>query len=603
MKEKETSMTTETGLSPMTPNEAQRLMRVALGREPADLAVLGATLLNVYTGELQDGVDVTTAGRFIASVGAAPKGAVDSGTTVIDAKGKTVIPGLIDGHTHLSFLCRPDSFLNQIMSSGTTGIVTETLEVYSVAGLSGVFDFLDAARDQPIKVFALAPSMVSISRSARGIESSDLGRLLDRPEVIGLGESYWQAVLQNPGVYLPAMMETRRRGFCLEGHSAGAKGDKLNAYAALGVTSCHEPITAEETLERLRLGIHVMAREGGIRRDLDAIAAVKDSGADLRRLILATDSIGPAELLEKGYMEYLVQKAVDLGFDPVAAVRCASLNVAEHFHIDHLVGGIAPGRFADMVVIPDPKHVRAEWVVSSGRVIAAAGKALACARDHRFSKASRNTVKLPRPMRPEDFRIPAEGKEGTAAVRVVEMITDLVTREEHVTVPVVGGEIAADSSRGLLKIAAVDRAAQPGRRFTGLIRGFGLRSGAIACSAAWDSSDIVVIGADDADLAFAVNRICQLRGGAVVCRDGQVLAELALPIFGLISELSMDGIVESLARIGEVCTGLGVSFRDPVLSLITLTGAAIPFFRICEEGLVTLRDGKTGGLFVEPSEV
>jgi adenine deaminase len=493
----------------------------------------------------------------------------------------------------------PAEFLRYAMAGGTTTIVTETLEPYPVCGYAGVVDFLESLKDQPIKILATAPAMVSISSAARGISQDDLAKLLARDDIIGLGESYWQSILQYPEDILPQYEQTLLAGKTLEGHSAGAGDKKLAAYVAAGISSCHEPINAEQVLERLRLGLHILVREGSIRRDLEEIAQIKDRGIDLRRLILSTDGIEPRDLIEKGYMEYVLQKAIDYGFDPIAAVQMATLNVAEHFSLDTLIGGIAPGRFADMLMIPDLKTINALLVISNGKVIARDGKPTAAPRGHTFTKESLNSVNLVEKFKPSDFIIDGGNGSQTRIVKVINMVTDLVTTELEMEWPVDGGEIKSDVAQGVIKVAAIDRTHNPGKMTVGLIKGFGLKSGAMACSAGWDSSDIIVVGTNDADMADAVNRIHALQGAAVVYENGKILAELPLPVFGIMSELPIETIAQRLVAIKKAVSDRGVAFPDPLLSLITLTGAAIPYLRICEEGLVNLKTGKIIGLFTD----
>jgi adenine deaminase len=441
--------------------------------------------------------------------------------------------------------------------------------------------------------------MASISQRARGISTQDLENLLARDNIIGLGESYWQSVIQEPDRMLSVYNETLRYGKTLEGHSAGARGNKLNAYIASGITSCHEPIQADEVLERLRLGMYVMVREGSVRRDLEAISEIKESGIDLRRLILVSDGVGPIDLIEKGGMEFVVQKAIDCGFDPIQAIQMATLNVAQHFGLDHLIGGLAPGRYADMVLIPEISTIKALYVISNGQLIAQDGQQLVSPRKHPFSQESQNSIQLPKPFAAPDFSIPVARDLNQATVRVIDMITDLVTREINVQLPVIDGEIRADIDRDLIKVAAIDRTHVPGKTFVGLIKGIKLTSGAFACSGAWDSSDIIVVGADETDMAAAVNRIRTLQGGAVVCRDGRVLSEMPLPIFGIISPEPITVIASQMKAVKNAVTELGVEFPNPILTIITLTGAAIPYLRICEEGLVNLKNGQTLELLVE----
>jgi len=576
--------------------DIQQLMRVALAQEFADLAVVNSRLLNVYTGEVLEGMAVCAKGSWIAYVGKDTENKIGPQTEIIDAAGKMLIPGLIDGHTHLAWLGSVEAFLGPIMAGGTTALVTESLEVYAVAGLAGVNDFLDALRDQPIKIFSTAPFMASISRRAHGIDTADLKELLSRRDIVGLGESYWQTVLQKPDLALPTLEAALHSGKPLEGHTAGARGNKLAAYLAAGISSCHEPITADEVLERLRLGIHVMIREGSIRRDLEAIAAVKDAGVDTRRLILVTDGLSPQDLIEKGGMEFVVRKAIEHGFDPIVAVQMATLNVAEHFRLDAVIGGIAPGRSADMLVLSDLKTFRAEIVISNGKVIARQGRLSVEPRRHRYLPASLTSVLLPDDVTPTDFQIVAEGAD-RVTVRVIEMVTDLVTKEIVLELLATDARLNADPGRDLAKVAAIDRTHVPAKRFVGLIKGLGLKAGALACSAAWDTSDIIIAGVDDGDMAIAVNRIRKLQGGVVVVADGTIEAELPLPVFGLMSEESLERVAAKLAEIKASVNRLGCPFPDPLLTLATLTGAAIPYLRICEEGLVNLKDGATVGLF------
>ncbi len=591
-------------------SDTAKLMKVAMGEAYADLIIVNAQVLNVYTGEVLQNCSIGTSGQQIAYVNDDAAPLIGPESDVIDVQGQIVIPGLIDGHTHLSWLYTPAEFLKYVMPGGTTTIITETLEFYPMCGDKGLLDFLNAIKDQPIKILATLPAMASISKKARGVSSETVLTFLARNDIVGLGESYWQEVLQNPELFLPLFDEVKRAGKTLEGHSAGANPKKLMAYVAAGISSCHEPIKADEVLERLRLGLHVMIREGSIRRDLAAIAKIRNAGADLRRLTLVTDGISPEDLVNKGYMEYLVQKAINCGFDPVTSIRMATLNIAEHFRLDHLIGGIAPGRQADMVVIPDLQTISAQYVISNGKLIARQGQLLVQPRQHNFAPESMASVRFKSEIRPSAFRIDVvetSANQNISAnepirVRVIEMLTPLVTGEKVMELPVQDGQIRPDANQNLVKVAAVDRTHYPGKTFCGLIRGFGLQSGAIASSAAWDATAIVVVGANNEDMALAVNRIHSLQGGVVVCNRGQIQAELATPIFSLLADLPMATLVRKVAEVNQAAAALGIPFADPILSLITLTGAAIPFLRICEEGLVNLKDGKTKGLSVSDGD-
>ena len=579
--------------------QTEKIMKVALGEEYADLAIIDGTIVNVYTGELLKGHSVTSKGEWIAYVGEDPHDSIGPDTQVIDARGKTIVPGLIDGHTHLADgFYAVSEFLKYAMPGGTTTIITETIEPFSAMGPEGIVDFMDSIREQPVKIYATVPPLVSTSKKARGISIEALKGLLTRDEVIGLGEAYWQGVMQEPDRYLPIFEQAVAAGATLEGHSAGARGRKLMAYLVPGVSSCHEPINAGEVLERLRLGIHVMVREGSVRGDLAAISKIKDAGVDLRRLILVSDGLKPVDLMEKGYMEWIVQEAIRCGFDPTQAIQMATINVAEHFGLDGIIGGIAPGKYADMLIIPSPNRVKAEYVISKGRIIAREGTLLVSPRKHAFSAQSMKSVHLSRALEPVDFSIPVAKGVSQVKVRVIEQVTDLVTKELIVSVPAVDGQIRSDASKDIVKVAAIDRRFDPGKIFVGLIRGFRLKTGAFASSMAWDTPDIIVVGENDADMAGAVNRVYDLQGGIVVFENGDVIGEIPLPIFGLITDVPLSALVQRIEEIKRAVRDLGVPFVDPLLTLMTLTCAAIPFLRICDEGLVDLKDGKTVSLMV-----
>jgi adenine deaminase len=574
-------------------------MKVATGREKADIAIINAQLLNVYSGELLDRYAISIKGEWIAYVGDDPADTIGPHTEIIDAKGQTVIPGLIDGHTHLAWYSNIYEFLKYAMKGGTTTIITESMEPFPVGGYKGVIDFLSSLNDQPVKIFATAPVMASISKKSRGIPIENLKKLLAQNNIVGLGESYWQSVIQEPERQLPLFNETLLSGKVLEGHSAGARGNKLQAYIASGISSCHEPINAEEVLERLRLGIYVMIREGSVRRDLEKISKIKDYGVDLRRLILVSDGLVPKDLLEKGYMEFIVQKAINCGFDPISAVQMATLNVAEHFALDGIIGGIAPGKYADIVIIPDPNTIEAQYVISKGKIISKDGSIQLSPRKHDFSANSLNSIHLPRKLDGSDFSIAVNNDAEQVEVRIIDQVTDLVTKENNITLPVSNNQIRPDVNRDVLKIAAIERTHGSGKIFTGLLRGFCMNEGAFATSGAWDTSVIVAVGTDEEEMAFAVNRIYDMQGGAVVCHKRKIKAELPMPILGILSDMPVDTIAKQIEDINGAASKIGVPFDDPLTTLSTLTTAAIPYLRICEEGLVNLRNDKTLGVILD----
>ena len=567
------------------------LMKVALGEAKADLAIVNGDIVNVYTGEVLSGDTVLIKGDKIAYVGKNASKSIGSSTQVIDAAGKTLIPGLIDGHTHVDYISSISEFLRYVMKGGTTTIITECISIAFTLGYQGIVQFLRSFKNQPIKFFAVIPPMAPISPIAKehAITTSELRKLLRRKEVIGLGEAYWNQVIEGDQRILDLVMETKKSGKKLDGHSAGARDNKLQAYFASGISSCHESVTVEEVMERLRLGVFVLIREGEIRRELEAISKIKDENIDFRKLALATDGVGQWQLITDGYMEFVVQKAIDLGFEPVTAIQMATINVAQHFGIDDFIGGIAPGKYADIVIIPDLRTIQAEYVISNGQVIAKNGQLVVPPRQHAYPKSMQNSIHLPKSFDANDFAIPVESGRSQVSVRVIDQVTDLLTREALIDIPASDGLLRSDTSKDILKVAAIERTYLPGKTFVGFIRGIGLKHGAIATSTAWDSCDIIVVGANEADMAQAVNRIKELDGGIVVCAGGKILAEISLPFGGIFCTQPMETITQKLHAIQQAAANLGCTSPDIRITLSTLSTGAIPYLRICEQGLFNLR--------------
>jgi len=577
------------------------LMKVALGEAEADLAIVNGSIVNVYTGEVVEGDTVLIKGDKIAYVGKDIGKAIGSSTRVIDAAGKTLIPGLIDGHTHIDSQFSISEVLRYAIKGGTTTIITETSNIASALGYEGVIQFLRSARNQPVKIFVTAPPMVTLSpvTEQHALSVDELRKLLRRREVIGLGESYWGEVVNGEGRVLELINETVEWGKKVDGHSSGARGNKLQAYISSGVSSCHEPITVEEVRERLRLGLFVLIREGEVRRELEAISPIKDENIALTRLAISTDGIGPWQLVSDGYMEFVVQKAINLGFHPIQAIQMTTINVAQHFALDDVIGGIAPGKYADIVIIPDLKTIQVEYVISNGQVVAQDGELLVLPRKHRYPQSMQNRIRLAKNFEAEDFIIPVESSRRQVKVRLIDQVTNLVTREEFINMPVSDGQLKPDTAKGILKVAAIERSYGTGKSFVGLIRGIGLKHGAIATSSVWDCGDIIVVGADETDMAQAVNRLKELGGGMVVCAGSRILAEISFHVGGGIPTESMETIADKLYDIQRAATDLGSDFPDIRLTIATLPTPAIPFLRICSSGLFNLRDNQFVDLIVE----
>jgi adenine deaminase len=587
----------------------------ALGGVAPDTVVAGGSVFNVFTGAFEPDRDIWIKDGLVARCGPPVSGgpAWDSAATrVIDACGAVVVPGLIDGHTHLPDAVGIEEFVRYVIPSGTTTLVTELMEVGMVGGEPALRAFTAGLSRQPIRLFYTVPTLASpVDSGDRPLVPPEvLASFLDDSWCLGVGEVYWGSLLRDDaqGARMRGLcQEALARGKVVEGHSAGASGDKLLAYTALGPSSCHEAIDEVQARERLAAGLCLMVREGGVRQELAALRDLLAAAVTTRRLVLVTDSVDPTGLLERGYLDVAVRQALRLGLAPELVYRMVTLNVAEHFRIDHLVGSLAPGRWADLVVIPAPSDFRPELVMCRGRVVFRQGEPPAEPVEVSLPAGAREGVHprlaplgplgpLGAPGAPGSlglpgpFELPREGR-----ARVLELVSRLVTRETVIELDGLGG--CPDPAADVLLAVAVDRFGS-GEGFVGLLKGYGLRRGACVTSITWDTTDCVGVAADELSLRTALRRLEEIGGGAVYAVGGEVAAELAAPVYGLIMPRPLPVVVERLAALERALFENGVPWERPLLSLNTLTTAAIPHLRISRLGYVRLKDGAVLPLLV-----
>jgi len=578
--------------------DLRKLADTALGKHPADLVVKNGVLMDVYTGRMVPGRSVAMVDEWIAYVGPDAEYTIGPETDVIDAEGRVICPGYIDAHTHLGNYFDFSEFLSYAIPSGVTSVLTE-MDSYSFAlGVEGVKAFLEQIEFCPVRIYVAAPPMISLSPVTESlrITKGQLAELLNHPLVIGLGESYWQgAILTSDSRVLDLMAETRKMRKSIQGHAAGAFDRKLAAYAATGVESCHEAISTEDVLNRLEMGLYAMIREGDIRCDLEIILPLKGK-VDFRRIILVTDGTNPGLLLKKGYLQDVVQKAVDLGIAPMDAVRMVTLNPAEHLGLDHLIGGVAPGRSGDLLLLEDLKNMKPEMVISRGRLVAEKGHMAILVPDAAIPKRLLNTVNA-EPISLAGLTLHKSLTNETGQVRTLDIQPGGLVAREGLGVPKVSGEhLLADPEKDLLKIVFMERISGRGEAFVGFVQGWGQKRGAVATSTCWDAGGIVGIGENDKDLADAVNRVINIQGGAALVVEGRLEAEISFRVGGYVSELKMPELAVELDNFQKIMALQGVIHDNALLSLSVLTGAAIPFIRMTEKGYYRFRENDFVGL-------
>jgi len=574
------------------PIPARKLIETALGNHPADLVINNGTLVDVYSKRLIPHRSVAVYDKWIVYVGSDAGHTINDQTKVIEAEGRLICPGYIDAHTHVANCWNISDFLGYALPCGVTTIITE-VESYALAlGVEGFKAYLDQIQDCPAKVFALIPPLISASPVVEHLylDRDTARELLKDPRVLGIGESYWQKIiLKDDDRVLGLIRDTMNAGKSVQGHAAGAFDRKLSAYAACGAVSCHEAITTEDVLSRLELGYYTMIREGDIRRDLEIILPLKDR-IDTRRLILVTDGTNPSLLVKQGYLVDVIQKAVDIGFDPLEVLQMVTLNPAEHFGLDALTGGIAPGRRADILLLPEAGNMRPDLVISDGRVVAEKGDIRITLERAPHPEPFYHTIRTD-PVSPSDLSVLASNSASNHRIRIIEIQPGgLVTREQTVEANVDGEYYVADVEKDLLKIVFIERVTGKGERFTGFIKGWGQKKGAVASSLCWDASGIMAIGANDDDIALAINRVIDLQGGTTLFVDGDLMLDIPFSVGGCVSEFGIREIAERLERFQQMVGSLGSKLDSAHLTLNTLSTAAIPFIRMTEQGYYRFRE-------------
>ena len=574
----------------MTPDERtaelSRRIAVARGDEPADLVLAGGRVLSVFTGELLD-ADVAIAGEHIAGIGpyAGTPGVVPARETV-DVSGLVLLPGFIDAHMHIeSTKLMVDEFARAVLPFGTTTVVLDPHEIANVFGLDGVRALLASAGEMPLEYYVMTPSCVPASpfeSSAYTVRADDIARFLaDEPRALGLAELMdFPGVVRGDPDVLGKVAAALAAGGHVDGHAPRVSGRELNAYLAAGIGSDHECTAYEESLEKRRLGMQIMIREGSATRDVEALAPlVVEHGP--ANCMLCTDDREPHDLLSIGHVNDAVRKAVSFGVTPADAVLMATLHPARwHGLREH--GAMAPGYVADVVAVPDLESFRPVRVWKRGRLVARDGVALGVPKAA-VPEWMRGSVRIPG-IGPETFRM-----EARAPVRVMGVEAGTIVTRVLVVEPAraVDGSVVADPGRDLAKVAVIERHRGTGRTGLGLVTGFGLRRGALASTIAHDAHNLVLLGMDDADMALAANRLAEIGGGQVAVADGRVVAEVPCPIGGLLSDRPAEEVAAAVRALEDAAARvLGATLPAPVMTLSFLALSVIPEIRISDLGLV-----------------
>ena len=574
----------------------QLLVDVAMGREPADLVLRDGRWICVQSGEIVPGTDIAVKGDRIAYVGPDASHTIGELTEVIDASGRYLVPGLLDGHMHVeSGMVTVTEFVRAAAPHGTTGMFIDPHEIANVFGLEGVRLMVEEAAVQPIHVWVQVPSCVP---SAPGLETpgasigpEEVAKAMSWDGIIGLGE-----MMNFPGVFLSddkmhaEMAATVAAGKTIGGHYASPDlGLPFHGYVVGGPQDDHEGTRVEDAIARVRQGMKPMLRYGSGWHDVAAqVKAITERGIDPRHFILCTDDSHAETLVEEGHMDRVVRHAIDEGLEPITAIQMATLNTAEHFGLANDLGQIALGRYADILMVSDLNHFKADIVIAKGEIIAESGELVVELSSYPYPDWAINSMHLGKELTSDDFKLMMDRDQTSVMANIIGVIENQApTKKISGEMQVVDGEVGVDLEKDILKLALVERHKGTGGVIVGLVHGFGLTEKcAIGTTVAHDSHHMIVVGTDESQMALAANKLGEMEGGQIVVLDGNVIGQVELPIAGLMSNEPAVIVAEKAAGILKGFRTCGCQMNNPNMQLSLLALVVIPELRISDLGLV-----------------
>jgi len=563
-------------------------LSIARGEKPAELLFKNANLVNVLSGEIYSANIAVDDGRVV--------GIGDyQAAKVIDLKGAYLAPSLIDGHFHVesSMLTAPE-FARAVVPHGTGAVVIDPHEYANVLGLDGIRYVLESSKGLPLDFFIMLPSCVPAtpfeSAGAR-LTADDLKLMIADERIAGVAE-----LMNYPGVYLGDDKELEKihagKGKNIDGHAPGLTGRNLNAYVLAGVRSDHESTELSEAQEKLRLGLHLLLREGSTERNLATLIPLINPSNAIN-CSFATDDKLAGDLVSEGHIDHCVRKAIQMGMSPVTAFQIASINTARHYRLRNF-GAIAPRFWADFIVFDDPKNFSVRQTWKKGVLVAENGKYLAP--EPPSVPQPRSTMNL-RYRAPADFQVRSNH---SGKIRVIEIVPNqIVTREILETPRIENGELVADTARDCLKLVVIERHRSTGNVGVAFVRGFQLKTGALGSTVAHDAHNVVVVGTNDSDITLAVKELESMGGGQVAVNSGKVAAKLPLPIAGLVSPDPLPAVIRSIDDLNEAARRMGCPLAAPFMTLSFLSLSPIPELKLTDQGLIDSVHMRPTTLFVE----
>lgn len=564
----------------------KELIQAGLGLKSLDRLIKNVQIVNVFSGKIEPGA-IGILGKRIVS----PYCYNKTATEVIDGQGMFALPGFIDTHVHIdSTLLTPENIANLIVPHGTTSMFVDPMEISNVAGLKGLKALVESQDRLPYNLFIEVPSRVP---TAPGLETTggELGLVevedvLSWQQAISLGELDPSKVLGLRDEYLAKVEEAHRLGKICNGHTAGLDEVELAGYTCGGLSDDHECVDYSDAIRRLNLGLSVLIREGSSERNLEMIMhGVIAEGIDTSNLMFCTDDKHPDDIQSEGHIDYMVNRAIQMGLPPMTAIQMATINSARHFRVDHQIGCLAPGRLADIILSKSIDKIKPEKVFVHGKLVSEFGDMVIPNPNLNYLEYLFHTVKPLRGKKAQDFVLKADGDQ--AQVWVIELIRDqIINKRGKATLPVRNASICSDIRNDILKLAVVERYGKNGGIGITFVKGFGLKNGAIASSVAHDHHNIVVAGTNDLDMAVCVQAIEESQGGLAIAMDGKLVDLLPLPIAGLMSDRSSKEVIARLQQINRHCREMGCDLAAPFMTLSFISLPTVPELGLTDKGLV-----------------
>jgi adenine deaminase len=567
------------------------LNSVAMGDKKADLVLKNCNLLSVYTKEIISKTQIAIINDRIAYVGLNAAHTLGSKTVVIDVENKYVSPGFADPHLHIDQFVLPSEFAKKALLCGVTSLFSDPIDIVSILGYKGFQEFLKPGENLPIRIFQVVPGGLPVDAKFSNSKTLSLSQeksAVKHPHVLGLGEVFsWTKVTQRDPKTMKSLSTMLECDCIINGHTAGISEKKLNAYVSSGILSCHEPINFDQVLERLRLGMWVMIREGSIRRDLkEIIPNILSHGTYLNRLMFCSDGLDPIDFTKFGHIDHCIRESIKLGLKPLDAITMASKNNFDYYNMGKDLGGIAPGKLADILIFNDLKSFKPTKVFVGGKLVVSHGSVVTQFKKKVISPWMKKTVKLKK-FSKNDFLI--KSKKKNVIANTIFMQNEIITKIGSAELHSKDGIVSASLDYDIWKVAAFDRIHGTNRHSIGFLENFGAEIGAFASTWSFHENDMIVIGSNDSDMAIASNHLIKNQGGLVVVKSGKILASLPLQFAGIISTDSFEMVSSNFQKIISTIVDLGCKFTRPHLIPLFLPFLALPSIRILSGGIVDVK--------------